>query len=457
MNNNEDRVYNTPDFENADSNSKKMKKSTIWAIIAIVAVIAFLAGGLISYYAFGTPEKKLRRKLSGMVEKPIIEFCYDDFNSDGIGEAFAVVGDGTDESFKNADIWFVSDEVEEKLKENTEGFVNGVIRDGDRKYLSVEIKDAETSHSYIYGVEEENKSFEPEISGKYSGVHQDGNKILTADDTEIHMNEAEPVQKTAAVKTYKESKSESTVQAKKASPEKKNSPAELLELYYKNNYNSKYSGKYINDFDGDGTEEMVVAESKISKYITLTECDLYLVTVKNGKAQVSDKYEVSNAVFERMFIDINEENKDGWLEHYRQYTEAFVTSKGYISLNITNALQGCATDYFLLEIRNDKISLKQHLLDPGYTDGSEGLYYYDGYYSRFEDSMVYEKDVMGQKYGKYQSCIEALNGTVGVGGITFEQKENSGLYIVKPTNSCIKLYSFDTFPKNSDSSEREVR
>lgn len=184
---------NAPGYEVAAANGNK-KKNTANAAIAVIIIIAFLTGGLSTYFLFLTHEKRLRRTLTEITEKPIIEFSYDDFNNDGTKEAFAVAGNGNEDGFNSAEVWFVSDGAIENLKDNAEGSLNGIVSENNIKYLSVEIKDGDSSHSYIYGVKAKNKSYEPEYSGKYSGVHQDGDRILTADNIEIHFNDYIPGQ-----------------------------------------------------------------------------------------------------------------------------------------------------------------------------------------------------------------------------------------------------------------------
>lgn len=215
-----------------------------------------------------------------------------------------------------------------------------------------------------------------------------------------------------------------------------------LEAYFKENYSSKNSDKHIYDFNGDGKKEMLVVECNVSEKNILTSCDLYLITESDGKAKLSSSYKINNSIFSEypIFINVGEDS----LEWLKQYIEVYVNSSGYISCNIYEQYQGCVVNYFIFDISNNELNVKQHLLDPGYTSGI-GLYYYDIYIDDYKKAELYGEE-MGQKSGEYSSYIVALNKTIGNYGFTFSQSKSVGdKYIIEASTNCSKVYSFSTF------------
>ncbi|MBE6783081.1 MAG: hypothetical protein E7536_03625 [Ruminococcaceae bacterium] len=174
---------------------KKSSKNIVLAIIAVILVIAIAVGGWLLWDVIGekkkedlTDEEKLTQILEESTTKPIIEFVYDDYDSDGTCEAYAVVGETDEEDekhpeFYDADIYFVNNKKAQKIKENVSGKVNGTIKLEDIKYISIEVYEDGTDEgkSFIYTVDG-TKSVEPEFSGKYSNVHKEDGKIVGFDD-----------------------------------------------------------------------------------------------------------------------------------------------------------------------------------------------------------------------------------------------------------------------------------
>lgn len=162
-----------------DSGKEKNKK--LIAIIAIAVILAVMAL-IIVVVSSNNDKKALENRLTGLTQKNIISFTYDDFNNDGQKEAFAVAGAGDEKQFVNSEIWYVSDNSEKLIVSDVTGRFNGILKENDYKYISYEIvNDDNVGFSYIYGVEEKGEPVESEISGKYQNVHQDGVKIVTGD------------------------------------------------------------------------------------------------------------------------------------------------------------------------------------------------------------------------------------------------------------------------------------
>ncbi len=174
---------------------KKSSKNIVLAIIAVILVIAIAVGGWLLWDVIGekkkedlTDEEKLTQILEESTTKPIIEFVYDDYDSDGTCEAYAVVGETDEEDekhpeFYDADIYFVNHKKAQPIKENVSGKVNGTIKLEDIKYISIEVYEDGTDEgkSFIYTADG-TKSDEADISGKYSRVHKENGRIVGLDE-----------------------------------------------------------------------------------------------------------------------------------------------------------------------------------------------------------------------------------------------------------------------------------
>jgi len=174
---------------------KKSSKNIVLAIIAVILVIAIAVGGWLLWDVIGekkkedlTDEEKLTQILEESTTKPIIEFVYDDYDSDGTCEAYAVVGETDEEDekhpeFYDADIYFVNHKKAQPIKENVSGQVNGTIDVEDNKYISIEVYEDGTDEgkSFIYTADG-TKSDEADISGKYSRVHKENGRIVGLDE-----------------------------------------------------------------------------------------------------------------------------------------------------------------------------------------------------------------------------------------------------------------------------------
>ncbi len=173
---------------------KKSTKKIIIAIIAVILVIAIVVGGIF-FFRWKKKEAEIKESsehleqiLEESTTKPIVELVCEDYDSDGTYEAYAIVGE-TDEKeeehpeFYEADIYFVNDKKVQKIKENVSGKTNGLIKLDKIKYISIEVYEDGTDEgkSFIYTAKGED-SVEADASGKYSYVHQEGNKIVGTDE-----------------------------------------------------------------------------------------------------------------------------------------------------------------------------------------------------------------------------------------------------------------------------------
>lgn len=171
----------------SDSSATQKKTPKPKNVILVASVLLFLAGIVVIFAVVfsskNSEEKNLKSKLGNFTEKKIAEFYYDDFNSDGIGEAFAVVSnDKEKDCYRDAEIWYVSTGKVEMITPAEMTRANGLIHDNKQTYVSIEILQADTHRSYIYGSTAPDEYYEPDFSRKYSDVHQDGDNIAAVDE-----------------------------------------------------------------------------------------------------------------------------------------------------------------------------------------------------------------------------------------------------------------------------------
>lgn len=286
------------------SGTKKLSSNQLIIIIASVAAILVAAIIIATVLVIRPKGKNLEKKLEGLTDKQIISFCCDDYNSDGSEEAFAIAGTGSESGFENADIWFVSENAGGKVKENISGRLNGILEENGRKYMCVEVADDGGSHSYIYGVIEPDKVYEPDTSGVFSGVYQDETTIKTVDgqvitiDATVVQGETSVIQQpmTAEVSStdYRTQKPSTTTErsttTKRTTTEKsttkksvsKEGWREAYKSYLKSFYSqngSRYSSMMfsLGYVDNDNIPELFVSTGNWH-YATV-----YVVTYHNGK------------------------------------------------------------------------------------------------------------------------------------------------------------------------------
>ncbi|MBQ7956429.1 MAG: zinc-ribbon domain-containing protein [Clostridia bacterium] len=184
--------FNNTTVNQAPSAPQKNQKKTPWKIIAPVVAVLLIIAIVFGVFACANnkkkaAEEKLRQILEESTTKPIVEFMCEDYNGDGRYEAFAVVGESEDKAeyieYSEADICHVNEEEAEVIKESVRGHSNGTIEVGNTIYVSLEVYDdgVETGKSFIY-TSDDNKYVEPDVSGKYSDVHEEDGKIFGKDE-----------------------------------------------------------------------------------------------------------------------------------------------------------------------------------------------------------------------------------------------------------------------------------
>lgn len=179
------RQKNITYYSNKTSDKRKISWKIIAPVVAVLLVIAIVTGIVSCVNIKKTQEReKLLEILGTIADKPVVEFYCEDFDGDGTTEAYAVAGKSAEKEYYDADFYFVNQTEAEVIKENVQGYANGLIETEDRLYVSLEVYDDATQKgfSYIYSAEGD-ESVEADISGKYSDVHEeDGKVIATGDD-----------------------------------------------------------------------------------------------------------------------------------------------------------------------------------------------------------------------------------------------------------------------------------
>lgn len=171
----------------ADKKSKSQKQKIILSVIAVLLVVAIALTGILIYKKLTTTdEEKLRAILAKQTSKPVVEILCKDYDENDTYEAYAVVSGVSkegDKEFKEADIYFVSEDGAKLIQQNVDGKTTGIISTEKRLYVTYEITmNNGKTLSYIYTADGV-KPAESEISGKYSQVRQEGGKIKGIDVT----------------------------------------------------------------------------------------------------------------------------------------------------------------------------------------------------------------------------------------------------------------------------------
>lgn len=188
-------------LENYDEESTKKKNTSKTFLIILITSLVLIIGAVVVLILFWdkffpqepvvpTTVEDFQKNIEEHTKKGILDIKCEDFDGDGTKEAFAIVGTKNVEKggFKNAELWYADADETKALKKNMYGHSNGLIDSGTAKYISLEVENdaaadddtAPKTLSYVFGVSNE-ESYEAEISGKYSDVHQDGNKVVCID------------------------------------------------------------------------------------------------------------------------------------------------------------------------------------------------------------------------------------------------------------------------------------
>ncbi len=122
-------------------------------------------------------EELIREKIEEYAEGAITWFQYDDFDGDGISEAFAFVGKAGAEYLEGV-MWFANESYAMELAENGKWIHPEMINVSGTNFMFAENYD--NGLTYIFGVEG-SKASQPAISGMFSNLQHIGGNDFTAD------------------------------------------------------------------------------------------------------------------------------------------------------------------------------------------------------------------------------------------------------------------------------------
>lgn len=131
--------------------------------------------------AAGSEEELHQAFLEAAGTSQELYFFYDDFDADGVKEAFGITGSGS-ELYSDVQIYFINSEgeAEAQLQQPTTGYLmNGdLLKAGGCQFLVWENSGGGSgSTSSIFGVRD-GEVYEPEISGKYMTFQQEGERYV---------------------------------------------------------------------------------------------------------------------------------------------------------------------------------------------------------------------------------------------------------------------------------------
>ena len=205
--------------------------------------------------------------------------------------------------------------------------------------------------------------------------------------------------------------------------------AALLQAYYEDNFNTANTGRAIRDLNGDGQEEMLVVTHIESPTNMLIDYTLQYFKVIDGAVTEADRF--SGTTAETDGFPYADEIADSSLfsgaSDGAEELTVHVSDSGYIACLFYYKMDNWSVSYLILSVKDDKLTVEQHLWDPGYTSGL-GLYTYDSYFDREgepEKLFVSEwSDV--DPDSRYDSYWTALEETLGGYGFTFEPYRETG-------------------------------
>ena len=213
-------------------------------------------------------------------------------------------------------------------------------------------------------------------------------------------------------------------------PEASNETIEILNAAYAVFCEGKKSAKFIRDFDGDGTEDMIVCNYKEWENKFIERLDIHYIKLNGKKAEVVDSYS-----FEGNFGDFPYGNAE--------HIELYINENSQLLLNILSKWDGIQGNFILLKIDENQITEEKHLFDPGYSSGL-GLFYYDNYFNHYDETEpLYNYEAGVEIFsGTYPSYKEALESELGIYGFSWKLSEMSDIndstsekYVVEPTEN----------------------
>ena len=206
--------------------------------------------------------------------------------------------------------------------------------------------------------------------------------------------------------------------------------AALLQAYYDDNYNSANSGRAIRDFNGDGQDEMLVASYIASPTHMMVDYSLLYFKVSNGAVTEADRFsgaDVETDGFPAADETIVDPSLFSGAPDGAEELTVHVSGSGHIACLFYYKMNNWSVSYLILSVKDDKLTVEQHLWDPGYTSGM-GLYTYDSYFgSENKPEKLFETDWTDvDADSRYDSYWAALEGELGGYGFTFEQYRETG-------------------------------
>lgn len=124
-------------------------------------------------------ESAIRQKIESYSDENIIWFKCDDFDSDGLKEAFAFLGSAGSDSFDGV-IWYANENYAAEITENGKWKVPEIISAGGSNFLFTESE--ADGLTYVFGVEG-SKVYESAVSGMFSNLKSSGGNDFTAEFT----------------------------------------------------------------------------------------------------------------------------------------------------------------------------------------------------------------------------------------------------------------------------------
>lgn len=132
-------------------------------------------------------ETQLRDRLAEYGDGNIIWFNFDDFDGDGIYEAFAFVGKAGAE-YMDGVLWYVNENYAAELKESGKWHTPEIINANGTNFLFAENYD--DGLTYVFGIEN-SKVYETAVSGNFSHLTYTGGRDFTAEFTSYDYYEDE--------------------------------------------------------------------------------------------------------------------------------------------------------------------------------------------------------------------------------------------------------------------------
>ncbi len=220
-------------------------------------------------------EEIIREKIEEYADGNITWFQYEDYDGDGISEAFAFVGKAGAEYLEGV-MWFANENYAMELAESGKWTHPEMVTVSDTTFMFAENYD--TGLTYIFGVEG-SKASQPAISGVFSNLEHIGGNDFTADFVSYdHFEDDELAQKEEpTTKKYwfyiengefKEYGADDSL--KRADLRKYDAGSKVVDIIYKQGLTDELLAKYYPDADEE-TLDLIAEEAGYFHSIMLRE------------------------------------------------------------------------------------------------------------------------------------------------------------------------------------------